>query len=223
MRILSLELQTVNLPELANFYAGRLGLPVKDRSAEHVRMQIGHSELIFRQPAGLAGPPPVYHFAFNVPSDSIRAATAWLRARAPLIQLEGRDIVDFPNWAAHSVYARDPAGNIIECIARHELPLPSAGTVFDAGDLYGISEAGLVVADVPAYAEELSSRHGLPYYHRQPPAPRFTALGDDEGLLILVPADRPWFPTTDVLSQAFPMTLTLERNAQAQRIELRLP
>lgn len=207
---------------MADFYVDRLGLPATERTEQRLALQIGHSLLIFEQDNEPYEQAPYYHFAFNIPKGSIDEAACWLGERARLLPVDGQHIAEFPNWAARSIYAYDPGGNIIECIARQELPLPPAGIPFSDADLHGISEIGLVVADVAGFSADLQQRFGLPFFHRQKPDPRFSVLGDDEGLFIIVPPQRVWYPTADNRSQTFPLEITFEVHPQGGAQQLYL-
>lgn len=207
-------LAATDLSALAAFYTDALGLPALVRTHEQLTLAIGSaSRLTFRAIDATSLPPalpPTYHFAFHVPVGSVEAAAAWLGARAPLLSYEGKAVVEFPNWLARAVYALDPAGNIIECIERRPLTdEPPAGVPFSAADLRGLSEIAVVVADVPAFVADCATRHGLPLFARQPGTSTFAAVGDDHGLLIVVPPGRAWFPTTDRRSIAAPLTVEL--------------
>ncbi|OON69338.1 VOC family protein [Hymenobacter sp. CRA2] len=193
MRITALHLFTADLAALHQFYGHVLGLPVRVGPQQILEVTVGYSRLRFH-PA-LPGTAPFYHFAFHIPHNQLDEAYAWCRVRIPLLPFtHGQPIADFPNWQARAFYFHDPAGNILECIAR--TPLPNASAVpFAATSLLGLSEAGIVTSDVPALTEYLAATHGIPAFHRGPRLPHFAALGDDDGLLILTAEQRGWLPT----------------------------
>jgi hypothetical protein len=83
----------------------------------------------------------------NVPENRITEAIEWLGKKIPLIEYERNPLVNFQNWNAHSVYFYDPSGNIVELIARHNLPNKSE-SVFDSGSFLNISEIGMPVSSV---------------------------------------------------------------------------
>ena len=152
-------------------------------------------------------PGSFYHFAINIPANKIEEAKAWLASRVELIWIEPykSDIADFVNWHAKSVYFYDPAGNIVELIARFDLD-NKTGEPFSSSQFLSISEVGLVVKEdeLDKTAENLIQQYGLSYFDKQPPLPQFKAIGDDEGLFIIVPDKRNWFPTSKS-SGIFPM------------------
>ncbi|BDP43528.1 hypothetical protein DAETH_34970 (plasmid) [Deinococcus aetherius] len=169
------------------FYAGVLGFPLED-DATGLSLRAGSTLLRF-VPGEAGGP---YHFALNVPEDRFPGARAWLEERVALLPDDtGQTVFHSENWNADMVYFRDAGGNILELIARHTLPaLPGSG--FDVTDLLGVSELGVSVSDVPGTVRDLQGRFGLRTYGES--SPTFTPLGDEEGLLIVVPVGRGWFP-----------------------------
>jgi catechol-2,3-dioxygenase len=149
------------------------------------------------------GPEVCSHFAVNV--GDFAEAVAWARGRAELL----RDDVPFEAWRARAAYFYDPAGNLVELIARERAP----------GDelLLEISEVGLPVEDVGAAVEFLQNELGLPHFSGN--KQDFSAVGDDHGLLILVPVGRPWLFTDRAAADA-PVRVTIEGAAPR---EVRLP
>jgi catechol 2,3-dioxygenase-like lactoylglutathione lyase family enzyme len=210
MRIRELVLQTHRPGELATFYGQVLGLPVQ-REPDRLSVSCGISLLTFL-PVDAAA---YYHFAFNIPPGQIEEALRWLQERELEILHEGaRLITEFPNWKAQSVYFRDPAGNVLEFIARRELGLSPLQPFAPLTAVRSISEIGLPVRDVPAAARQLEQA-GIPPYWGS--SSTFRALGNPEGLLIVVDAsDKTWYPTT-VPARPFPA----EVRGDAHRIELR--
>ncbi|GAB2939838.1 hypothetical protein GCM10027048_00050 [Hymenobacter coalescens] len=193
MRILALHLLAPDLPALRAFYGQVLALPVQQPHPAELHVTVGCSRLLFRQAP--PGAEPFYHFAFSVPHNRLEEVYTWLRARTPLLPFtDGQPIADFPNWQARAFYFLDPAGNILECIARRGLP-NAAPDSFTAPGLLDLSEAGLVTPDVLSTAEAITAAHGVPGFHRGPRLPNFAALGDDEGLLVLTATGRGWLPT----------------------------
>jgi catechol-2,3-dioxygenase len=174
-----------SMDALRGFYADTLGLPVEGRDPLTVRA--GGTTIEFGAGEGA----PYYHFAFNVPENKLAAAKAWLKPRCPLIQRpDGRDEYDFGSWNAHAVYFNDPAGNILEFIARHNLRNSRGGAFLPADILYA-SEIAVVVDDVPATADDAEATLGLGVFAGSK-SEQFAALGDDHRLLIVVKRGREW-------------------------------
>jgi hypothetical protein len=141
------------------------------------------------------GPPVCSHFAVNVPPQRFGDAVGWARERAELVE----DDVPFEAWRARSAYFFDPAGNIVELIARERAP---------GDDLFlEISEVGFPVTDVGAAVDWLESELGLPWFSGN--RRDFAAVGDDRGLLIVVPVGRPWL-FTDVPAPDAPVRVAIE-------------
>ena len=193
MRIDRLELLTTDLAAQKRFYTDELPLPVVASSGVDLSLQAGRSQLTFRRaPEGWAG---FYHFAFNIPEDQFLEAKRWLSGRVTLIKdIKGDDEFASTEWNAHSVYFFDPAGNILEFIARHDLA-EHRDSPFSAESILSISEIGIVAEDVPAVVEHLGSQIGISPY-RGPGSETFTAVGEMHGLFIVVKRGRIWFPDT---------------------------
>lgn len=203
-RIAELELvSAAPLPAMRSFYEGTLGLPVVERPGE-LTVTVGPSRLTFRPPAaeaggagdaGGAGGGAFYHFAFNVPQNQILAARAWQLERTPVIPPPGNlrdprlpdDVVHFRHWDAHSVFFWDPAGNLLEHIARHTLGNTAHGP-FSSAELLCVSEIGLIVDDVAAAAATLRRTFALADYHGA--SEQFNAVGDEHGLLLVMKRGR---------------------------------
>lgn len=169
------------------FYAGLLGLPVENEEPG-LTLRVGSTLLRF-VPGEAGG---AYHLAFNVPEDRFPEARGWLEERLELLADETGEVAFHSRtWNADMVYFRDTDGNILEFIARHTLSA-RPGSGFGVGDVLGASELGLPVSDVPGIVRELQGRFGLRPYGAG--SPTFTPLGDEEGLLIVVPVGRGWFP-----------------------------
>jgi catechol-2,3-dioxygenase len=147
------------------------------------------------------GPATCSHFAVNVPPDRFEEAVAWARGQASLIQ----DDVPFPLWRARAAYYFDPAGNLVELIARERAP--------GAELLIEVSEVGLPVADVGAAVAFFEAELELPHFSGDRES--FSAVGDDHGLFILVPVGRAWL-FTDRPSGDAPVRVTIEGAAAGE-------
>ena len=127
--IMALELRVgVALDTMKRFYGRTLGLPILRDEPNRLDVRTGSSTIAF-VPADGASDAPFYHFAFNIPENQILAARTWQLARTPLLPIPERlrdrafpdDVVDYRHWNAHSIFFLDPAGNVVEYIARHDL------------------------------------------------------------------------------------------------------
>lgn len=202
MRIQNLSLQT-HRRDMLEFYTQVLELPQVDANT----VQIGTSSLSF-EPAK-TGETPFYHFAFNIPHNQLQGAKAWAEARVSLIpDATGELVFHSKSWNSDQFYFYDPAGNILEFIARHTLSNASS-QAFTAQSLLNISEIGVVCDDVPATVANLQAKTSAPFYNTQP-NDSFMPLGDENGLFIVVKRGRIWFPDTGKAAIPAPFRVSLE-------------
>lgn len=206
MNITRLELPARDLQTQKEYYAEVLTLPV-NLTAGQLEVKAGKTDLVFTQAeADFDG---AYHFAFNIPKNQFGAAKEWIAARQSLLRdAEGKDEFTSKTWNSQSVYFKDPAGNVLEFIARHTLDNEADGE-FDARQILNVSEIGLPSEDVVGWANELCSRMGLSAY-RQEPNENFTPVGDENGLLILPLKDRIWMPNSGVPARLLPVTVLVD-------------
>ncbi len=202
MDILELTLYTHNLIAVRNFYGNELELDLIDHTGQELLFKVGSTRLRFK---AVSGSKPYYHFAFNIPPHLLMEAQKWLKGHAQTITWQGKELVDFPNWNAQSLYFFDPVGNILEFIARQELPI-NGRTDFDSDCILNISEIGIIADPVFAMREKLEQSFGLQVFNRQPPTNEFCPMGNDNGLLILVTEHRNWFPTA-IPCKPFPLEI----------------
>jgi catechol-2,3-dioxygenase len=203
MHITELCLLTDRLAEQRNFYTRTLGLALLSETETSVTLRAGATRLVFLQAE--PGTHPFYHFAFNIPCNKFALAKAWLALRCPLLELNGVDQVTHQAWNAQSFYFYDPAGNVVEFIARYNLPNRTSG-VFDSHDLLDVSEVGLVVDDVFSTIDAIEHSLGEKIWKEK--SDTFAAMGDDNGLLIIAKLGRIWL-MTDKPAEAHPVTMTI--------------
>lgn len=204
MRFDEVELSVPNLETVRAFYSGVLQLA--ELPAESgLAFAAGRTRLALREAP--AGEQPRYHFAFSVPLARFDAARRFVAARTPIITAGCDEVIVHASWDAVAFYFRDPAGSILECIARRGEPAddPHAPHVFGIGS---VCEVGVVVDDVPAMAAMLRKTLGLAPF-RGSEGETFTALGDEEGLLIVVQHGREWYPSTGLAAAPAPLQLAL--------------
>jgi catechol-2,3-dioxygenase len=214
MRIDEVRLPAGDLLAQRRFYAERLGLPVAESAPDALALRVGASRLAFA--ATPAGQPGAHHLAFTVPENQLAEAKAWLAARTPLVRdRAGRDEFHFAAWDAHAIYCRDPAGNLVELIARHALP-NATGRPFGAASLLAISEVGLAVDDVPGSAARLRAALGVAAY-AGPGGEEFAAIGDEHGLLNVIRRGRGWLGGAGGVAAALPLTVALTDGAGRRR------
>ncbi|HEY1113540.1 MAG TPA: hypothetical protein VGE66_08255 [Chitinophagaceae bacterium] len=216
MRIKGLQLLSDDLEGTASFYFGVLGLAILHQSDEELQLAAGETVLSFHRSQGQK---PQYHFAFNIPCNKIEEALAWMQGKAPILEMEpGQAIADFSNWNAKAFYFADNNENVVEFIARNDLQNASSAP-FDASSLLSVSEVGIVSDDVAGQCAQLMEQYGIGYFPKQPPSSRFAVLGDDQGLFIVVPHSREWYPTK-VLSTKHWLRVDFEAAGRGAILEL---
>lgn len=193
MKIKAITLQTNNLQATKDFYTATLELPMLAQHANSITLQAGDTVLTF---TAVSEEVNVYHFAFNIPSNQLNNALVWAEAHLNLIEnYEGNLVTTFENWKSQSVYFTDNNGNLLEFIAREDIQVV-VDEAFAPTQILTISEMGIVVEKPMLQAEKLIKKHNLTYFEKAEPTEQFLALGDDQGLLIMVTPNRNWFPTT---------------------------
>lgn len=167
---------------MANQEAGRLSIDV------------GQTRITFLNAAANFAE-PFYHFAFNVPENKLLDAHRWLSQRTALIPIPQNlrdsnypdDVVHYRHWNAHSLFFFDPAGNVVEFIARHDLDNAAQGR-FSSDDILYASEIAFVVDDVAVMQSALAKTTGFLQYKGASDA--FAAIGDENGLILLMKRGR---------------------------------
>ena len=194
-RILALELlSAAPLRAMKDFYHRLLGLSVTEDHPDRLTIAAGATAITFVN-AGPADGQPFYHFAFNIPENKIEPAWRWQKQRTPLLPIPARlrdaqypaDVVNYAHWNAHSIFFFDPAGNVVEYIARHDLNSAASGD-FSSDDILYASEIAFVTDDVSALASQLKTMANVPQYRGGDD--NFTALGDEHGLLLVMKRGR---------------------------------
>ena len=210
MKILELEISSVDLPAQRDFYANILELPVR-LDAAILEVKAGRTILRFTQaPSEFMG---AYHFAFNIPANQYQAAKQWITSRVSLLKdKSGNEDFESQSWNSTSLYFLDAAGNVLEFIARQNLQNATAGE-FNSSQILNVSEIGLPSEDVLALADQLSRQLSLPVF-KQEPNETFTPVGDDNGLLILPIKDRIWMPDSGVPAKLLPVKVRGEENGR---------
>lgn len=199
--IKKVEMLTHSIFELKEFYVGSLGLPILNENPSSFSVKAGQSVITFIE--SRLNIKPMYHFAFNIPENKIDEAVRWLAPKVPLILHNGEQIVNFEDWHAHSIYFNDPVGNLVELIARHNLN-NATNELFSQASLLCVSEIGLPVPNVEDAIAKLAHVGMSPW---QEYSHRFAAIGDEQGLLIVVSKGRVWFMSD---KESYPYNLTIE-------------
>ena len=208
-----LRLYTSRLAEQWAFYTETLGMEGQMENNRSCILQAGATRLIFEERTGN----PYYHFAFNIPSYQYAEALDWLKARVFILRDGDIELIDFANWNAYAMYFHDPAGNIVEFIARRDLEY-RATAPFSTSQILSVSEIGLPALSVRESFELLHQQAGVPFYSGN--YDNFCAVGGPQGLFIIVdPGNKQWYPT-DIPARSFPVTLSFREKSRSFSLTL---
>ncbi|MCS6553398.1 VOC family protein [Curtobacterium flaccumfaciens] len=211
MDIRQVQLATRSLSDTARFYE-RLGCPVEIVDAT-VRIVVGSTLLVFRELPEMTG---ALHLAMTIPTGTFDAAKAWIAGLTTVLGTDDQDEFEGPpNWNSRSVYFEGPDQQLLELIERRDLPVDVGENT--AVPLVSVSEVGVPVPDVLGAVEALR-RAGLEPY-ANPPGESFSAVGDVDGLVILVSPDRRWFPTGDRSPSSAPVVIDVGLGAPLELTE----
>lgn len=191
--IVHLRLMSKHLHDMQRFYAETMGFETT-LSAKTLGIKTGGTVIEFDELErdGENAETPYYHVAWAIPENKLAQAKTWLAARTTLLRTPaGRDEFHFRSVNRHAVYFADPAGNILELIARHNLKDGRDGA-FELADILYVNHAGLVVDDLQAAIAQIRQKLSLDL--RYEPTSNFAQLGDEYRHLVLVTRDRLWLP-----------------------------
>lgn len=189
MKIKEIVLYTNLLDKMRSFYHEILELETINNEENSITVKTQFTDLVFKQTSEIKN--PFYHFAINIPENQFKQSKEWVKKRTDLIKLKGADEFDFISWNANSFYFYDPSGNIVEFIARHNLKNGSDKN-FSGQSLLNVSEIGMPAYDVKILYDIAYKNFNTPVFSGD--MKNFCAAGDDEGLFIIVPEGRKWFP-----------------------------
>ncbi len=213
-RFKKITLYTSKLNAQYDFYNKILGFRIINKDEKQFSMQLGESVLQFKEVKD--GTEPLYHYAINIPSNKYNEAKKWLSDRTTLLlNGNGGDLFYFDFWDAHAMYFKDPSGNIGELIARHTLNNDSDGE-FGVSDLLCVSEIGTPVNNPSDFASELKKEYGLnPYVGSM-------FIGDENGMFVVVPVNRPWYPEYKVKANIHPTDIYIYQVKERKPINIKI-
>lgn len=191
MRIHEVEIYVSNYAETVSFYKNILMFDCLTETADTSNFRVGNSIFTLHKEEKHAY---YYHFAFNIPPNLFYSAKKWVQEKIALSTEGGEDEADFSESKAKSFYFEDPAGNIVEYIARYETTPKAVEQEFNPQHVLEISEIGLPTTNVAKCVEELQSL-GI---HRRSSSPiknnMLTFLGEykDGVYIIVAPIGRRW-------------------------------
>ena len=192
MKLEYIQLQTNNIKETELFYKDVLDLKIMEKGLNSLIIQAGSSVLKFIENPEFDS---IYHFAFNIPENKLEEAIKWCAEKIDLILIEDKRVIaNFETWNANAVYFYDNNGNLLEFIARHDLDNFQIKE-FSSKSILNISEIGIVHDNPMELGHLLIENHDLLFFEKNFNSENFAAIGDDEGLLIIVQPNRNWYPT----------------------------
>ncbi|WP_129746849.1 VOC family protein [Flavobacterium anhuiense] len=192
MKLEHIQIETNNILKITAFYQDVLELSIIEKDENSVSIQAGNSVLKFVENSSFKS---IYHFAFNIPENKLDEAIKWCKNKVDFILIEDQNVItNFENWSAQAVYFYDTNGNLLEFIARHDLN-NSQTEAFNSKSILNISEIGIVNENPLELGNQLIAKHGLNFFSKNTNSEAFAAIGDDEGLLIMVKPNRNWYPT----------------------------
>lgn len=220
MKITELTLAAPHPDEMKKFYNGALGFKEIEAGSDTdgFSFQAGHTRVNF-----IPGDRDAkYHFAFNIKPDQLNDAVKWINSCGVELVFSPEDkgvIVDFLNWWAKSIYFFDPAGNIVELIARGGIGAAGNAPAFSSDSIVGISEIGIVTDDVVSMREWIETTHGINAFSRHSNTDQFSALGDDHGLILIVTTGRNWF-MGNFPAEHYPVSVTCDVEGSLRKLLL---
>ena len=207
MEIKLLTLQTKKLEMMKEFYTQQLGFSICGENPNGFQIQVGTSILEFTSEK-VAGE-PYYHFAFNIPANQFQEAKEWLKGKTTILLEDGEDEAYFSFWPAHACYFEDPAGNIVELIARSN-ENPNSESSFSVNSILNISEIGLTVKDAPMVGEQFKEINIFDSDNDPVTNSSLSFMQDNNNgvFILLTSIDRKWL-FSEKKSKIFPMKITL--------------
>ncbi len=211
MKLQHIQIQTNNIPETTSFYRDILELPIIEKTSQSVTVKAGSSILKFIENPDFNS---MYHFAFNIPENKLDEAIKWCNDKIDLVVIEDKRVIaNFETWNANAIYFYDNNGNLLEFIARHDLDNLQIKD-FSSKSILNISEIGIVDEDPIELGTHLIEDYGLSFFAKNFNSENFAAIGDDEGLLIIVKPYRNWYPT-QTPSQSNKTKVRIENNSDS--------
>jgi catechol 2,3-dioxygenase-like lactoylglutathione lyase family enzyme len=191
LKISEIILFTNNIQEQRHFYKNVLQFELLIDTSEKISFKTGASTLIFQYKENFKAS----HLAFNIPYNAINDALIWLRKRTEVLTFEGGYIADFTSWEAKAIYFYDADKNIMEFIARERIDIES-DVAFTPRLILSISEMAIATNDIESIYSTINTIRPITIFDGD--FSHFCALGDDNGLFILIDKHKKkWFPTME--------------------------
>ncbi|WP_347321398.1 VOC family protein [Rossellomorea sp. RS05] len=192
MKIHQLELFIGNYEETVAFYQDTMGFTCRKNGEGSTDMEVGRGIMTFHKKTGVDC---YYHFALNIPFNLFDSAKAYMAERVTLAREDDEDEVFFKESKARSFYFLDPAGNIVEFIAREGVNPDSEAGSFSPSEVLGISEIGISSEEVYRCSQEVEAK-GIPVRNDRPLSNgetlNFMGEAEDGVFIIIARAGRRW-------------------------------
>lgn len=199
-------LYTNQLKQLRGFYGNVLEIPIEESTEEFFQISIGTSTLIFRHTELHTS----YHFAINIPGNQFTLAKHWAKERVVLNREASVDEIYYARFEADAFYFEDPAGNVIELIARRSVDKWSD---FSIESFLSLSEVSITTPSVEEVGEKLQEI-GIPISgHFQIEPDELNFLGKKDTFILLVPPRRRWY-FSKRMSETSPLEIVLENGKE---------
>ncbi|MFJ8260574.1 VOC family protein [Rummeliibacillus sp. NPDC094406] len=203
MKIEKVSLQVSNFEQTVKFYQDILQFKMITFNTNYAAFQIGESILELNKDH--EDNAYYYHFAFNIHANLFPEAKKWLSTRLTLLKEDNLDEIDFDGKSqANACYFEDPAGNIVEFIARRTTSPISDDKEFSSDHILSISEISLTTANVRETAGKLD-KIGIPIRdgeELEKMSLNFFGEFEDGAFILLGPIGRRWLFSTKHAIQA---------------------
>lgn len=218
MKIEKVQLLISNFEQTVSFYKNLLQFKLLFVNESSAIFQIGSSELKLIKDYEQNN--YYYHFAFNIHANLFREAKNWLAERVELLKEDGVDEIDFNDRAqANACYFEDPAGNIVEYIARRETSPTSIDQVFTSNNVLSISEISLTTGELNKVAQKFEAikipvrDHEELFYEKYL---NFMGEYEDGCFILFGPVGRRWL-FSEKQAIASPVTIYTDRGMISNR------
>src|SRR6188768_4176864 len=146
MKIEKVTIFSSHIEKQYQFYCDQLKFSCIEKNENFFSIKTGNSILQIQKT--LEDVKSGYHLAFNIEPSLFLEAAAYLQLQhIQLLENENKILIDFPHWNARSIYFRDADQNILEYIAKYNLPHHQYDRLFNPKDVLAISEIGVPVND----------------------------------------------------------------------------
>ncbi len=194
-------LYTNQLEDMKGFYEYQLGFRIVEENDSSFTLAMGESQLVFQESDRAA----VYHFALNIPGNQFTLAKSWTSERVTLNRQEGMDEVFYANFDADAFYFQDPAGNVVEFIARRSIDRMGNFTV---DSILNISEVSITTPYVEEVGELIENMNIPVRGSKGIDEKALNFLGRGHAFILLVAPKRIWYFSKQK-SETHPLSIEL--------------